>query len=130
MRKRLFQVLFFGLLGFLLILTPALFFLHKNVPRLSQPSSMTAASIATSTTLAPPPEPVGPAGGTHPEIRRVTLEQAKSAFDTRSAVFVDVRSAAFYADSHIPGAINIPLADLAAHLNELDPERWIITYCT
>jgi hypothetical protein len=130
MRNRKLQVLFFGLLGSLLLLTAALFFSHKNVLRLSQPSPMPAASTIASTPMPQPPEPVGPAGGTHPEIRRVTLEQAKTAFDTRSAVFVDVRGATFYADSHIPGALNLPLAALGTHLNELDPERWIITYCT
>lgn len=64
------------------------------------------------------------------EIPRVRLEEAKAAFDTGAAVFVDVRSATSYEAAHIPGALSIPLADLEARLSELNPNQWIITYCT
>jgi hypothetical protein len=64
------------------------------------------------------------------EVRRVTLEEAKSAFDSNAAVFVDTRSEASYVDSHIPGALSIPLDEIESHINELDPDQWIITYCT
>jgi 3-mercaptopyruvate sulfurtransferase SseA len=64
------------------------------------------------------------------EVPRVTLEEAKTAFDSGAAVFVDVRSAASYEASHIPGALSIPLGELESRINELDPDQWIITYCT
>ena len=64
------------------------------------------------------------------EVPRVSLADAKAAFDSGSAVFVDVRSAASYADSHIPGALSIPEPDIQSHLDKLDPSKWIITYCT
>jgi ArsR family transcriptional regulator len=63
-------------------------------------------------------------------IPRVTLEESKAAFDNNAAVFLDVRSESSFAVSHIPGALSIPLADLEARLAELDPNLWIITYCT
>jgi hypothetical protein len=66
----------------------------------------------------------------YPEIMRVNLQDAKSAYDTGKAVFVDVRGDEFYAQSHIPGALSIPLEDLVSRLQELDPSDWIITYCT
>lgn len=66
----------------------------------------------------------------YPEIVRVSLGNAKAAYDLKQAVFVDVRDAGSYANSHIPGAISIPLADLESRLNELDKNAWIITYCT
>ena len=68
--------------------------------------------------------------GADPEIDRVPLAQARSAFDTHLAVFVDVRSAESYAAGHIPGAINIPLAQILNNLHRLDSSRWIILYCT
>ena len=75
-----------------------------------------------------------PEGGyeeeTYPEIERVSLADAKAASDTGSAVFIDVRIAEAYIGGHIPGALNIPLGDLETRLNELDPNQWIITYCT
>ena len=64
------------------------------------------------------------------EIVRLSLEDAKAAFDNGTAVFVDVRSQSSYAASHIPGALSIPLIELEPRVNELDPNQWIITYCT
>ena len=65
-----------------------------------------------------------------PVIDRVAMTDAKQAYDDNGAVFVDVRSAAAYADSHVKGALNIPLNDLPNQLKLLEPQRWIITYCT
>jgi hypothetical protein len=72
------------------------------------------------------------AGGelTLANVQRVTLEDAKTAFDGNKAIFLDVRSAGSYTSSHIPGAISIPEAQIMEHLSELDPEQWIITYCS
>lgn len=64
------------------------------------------------------------------EVQRVTLGESKAAFDNNSAVFLDVRSENSYGTSHIPGALSIPLAELEARVNELDPDQWIVTYCT
>lgn len=65
-----------------------------------------------------------------PEIQRVTLDDAKAALDSQQAVFVDVRSRESYTVSHIPGAINIPVGELASRAGELNADDWIITYCT
>lgn len=67
---------------------------------------------------------------TYPDIPRITIEEAKSALETGAALVVDVRSAEAYAGGHIAGAINIPLAELETRIVELDPNLWIITYCT
>ncbi len=66
----------------------------------------------------------------YPEVERIALEEAKRFFDDGSAVFLDVRPASAYATSHIPGALNIPVNELPQRINELDPSRLIITYCT
>ncbi|MBK8784343.1 MAG: hypothetical protein IPO22_21695 [Anaerolineales bacterium] len=66
----------------------------------------------------------------YPEIQRVSIDEAKAALDSGSAVFVDVRSAEAYQASHISGAVNIPSEELEARLGELDKAQWIITYCT
>jgi rhodanese-related sulfurtransferase/DNA-binding transcriptional ArsR family regulator len=42
---------------------------------------------------------------------------------------IDVRPPQEYAAGHVPGAINIPLAELEAHLNEFDPSQEIVAYC-
>jgi hypothetical protein len=66
----------------------------------------------------------------NPQIPRVDVAQAKSAYDTGLAVFVDVRDKVYFDSSHIPGAISIPLIEIGNRLDELDPNDWIILYCT
>lgn len=68
--------------------------------------------------------------GPYPEIPRVSLDDAKSAYDNDGAVFLDVRGDEAYAIGHIPGALSIAEDDLKDHLNELSPADWIITYCS
>jgi 3-mercaptopyruvate sulfurtransferase SseA len=79
---------------------------------------------------ASPDFPAAVAEETYPEIPRVTLLDAKTAFDQDSAVFIDVRAAAAYESGHVKGSLNIPLADLPNYLNELKKGDWIIPYCT
>ncbi len=68
--------------------------------------------------------------GSTANIQRVSLADAKAAFDQNAALFLDVRDADSYNISHIVGAVNIPLGELGSRLNELDRNQWIITYCT
>ena len=74
-----------------------------------------------------PEEPIAKAPG---EAQRITLEDSKTAFDSGEALFLDVRSASSYGTSHIPNAVSIPLSQLEGRIDELDPNQWIITYCT
>ena len=66
----------------------------------------------------------------YPEIPRVSLAEARAAFESQGATFVDVRGSEFYAQAHIPGAVSLPESELSTRLGELDPFSWIITYCT
>lgn len=67
---------------------------------------------------------------TEEEVNRVSLSEAYAAYQDLSAVFVDVRGAESFDAGHIPGAVHIPLADLASRINELSKEDWILLYCT
>lgn len=42
---------------------------------------------------------------------------------------LDVRPAAEYAAGHVPGAVNVPLNELEAHLAELDATKEVVAYC-
>jgi rhodanese-related sulfurtransferase/DNA-binding transcriptional ArsR family regulator len=42
---------------------------------------------------------------------------------------LDVRPPAEYAAGHLPGAVNIPLAELEKHLTELDTGQEVVAYC-
>ncbi len=71
-----------------------------------------------------------PTESVYPEIPRVSLADAKAAYDARKAVFVDARSGTSYSAGHIPGALSIPVDQLTNRLSELNKNDWIITYCT
>jgi hypothetical protein len=82
--------------------------------------------------LSPQTEPTsGDLPLTEAEVPRVTIEEAKAALDSGTAVIVDVRNATAYEQSHIANAVSIPLDEIEnnpAGLN-VDKEQWIITYC-
>ena len=80
-------------------------------------------------TLTPPPARL-PA--TEAEVRRTSVQDAKAALDSGSAILLDVRSPAAFEASHAAGALSIPLADIEANPTglDLDQDQWIITYCT
>jgi rhodanese-related sulfurtransferase/DNA-binding transcriptional ArsR family regulator len=59
----------------------------------------------------------------------VRAEQLLDRVARREAVVVDVRPAEEYAAGHIPGAISVPLAELAGRLPDLPRGAEIIAYC-
>lgn len=66
----------------------------------------------------------------YPEVERVTVQDAKAAYDAGTAVFVDVRGDELYNTGHIQGALSIADTEMETRFTELDPNAWIITYCT
>jgi len=52
----------------------------------------------------------------------------KTSADKNWAI-VDVRPAQLYANSHIPGAINIPLADLISQMGMIPAGQKVVVYC-
>ncbi|MBX3385431.1 MAG: rhodanese-like domain-containing protein [Phycisphaeraceae bacterium] len=63
----------------------------------------------------------------------ITIEEARRAFDSGQASFVDARSKSRYEEGHIPGAIRLELADFVAgqpaKLALLPREFMVIVYC-
>ncbi len=59
----------------------------------------------------------------------VTTEALLRRIRDGHVVVVDVRPAAEYAGGHLPGAVHIPVAELADRLAELPADREIIAYC-
>jgi hypothetical protein len=64
------------------------------------------------------------------EIPRVTAQEAYEAVMNGEAVLVDTRAEAVYQSGHAAGAASIPIDQVEARLDELDPGTWYITYCT
>lgn len=88
--------------------------------------------VSTAKPLSPDELPTSSAPLTEANLQRVTVEDAKTAFDNETAIFVDVRSAQAYKASHIPGSINIQLGEFETNPTGIDlpKDHWIITYCT
>lgn len=89
-------------------------------------------SAPTQTTVSVPTQPQANLPQTDAEVPRVSVDQAKAAFDRGEAVILDVRGADSYARSHIVGALDISLSEIQTNPTDLnlDKNKWIITYCT
>jgi len=61
---------------------------------------------------------------------RISLADAKAAFDSGKALFVDTRPDSAYKADHIKGAVNITAGDLQAKIKDLPHDRKIIAYCS
>lgn len=61
---------------------------------------------------------------------RITVAEFKKLYDAHDVVVLDVRDEASYKNGHIPGALWIPLDQLAAKAPQLKAEpKPIVTYC-
>lgn len=63
------------------------------------------------------------------EVPRISLSDAKKAFDAGGAVFVDSRRQNFYKENHIKGAANIPFGS-NSNYDSLPSGKMIIVYCS
>lgn len=53
----------------------------------------------------------------------------KDAAEASDALVIDVRQPEEYAEGHIPGAVNIPLRELAASVDKIPTDRQVFVYC-
>lgn len=63
-------------------------------------------------------------------VPRISVADLKKAADTGQVLIVDVRDANWYAEGHLPGAINVPLEALQQKLATLKAaKKPIVAYC-
>lgn len=78
-------------------------------------------------------DPVNMAGYTAENVlsgmTRVFVPTDLAERDPAATILVDVRTAMEHANGHIEGSLNIPVDELRARLNELDPSKEIWVYC-
>jgi uncharacterized lipoprotein YehR (DUF1307 family) len=87
-----------------------------------------AEPIAVSKSPTPTPPSAHPDEG-H-DAPRISLADAKKAFDEKSATFIDTHVKATYDASHIPGAINVTMQDFEAKFDSIPKGKRIIAYCS
>jgi len=61
---------------------------------------------------------------------RISLADAKKAFDEGNAVFVDTRAEVQYQQEHVKGAISIPAEAFLTRYSEVPKGKKIIAYCS
>src|SRR5262245_13890858 len=62
-----------------------------------------------------------------PEVREVTLDEVRGR--PSDATVVDVREPEEFANGHVPGAMNLPQAELATRLDEVPRDRPVLVIC-
>jgi 3-mercaptopyruvate sulfurtransferase SseA len=66
----------------------------------------------------------------YPQVNRISLGDAKAAYDLGDVIFIDTRGDDAFSQGHIPGAFSITDGEILSELNQFSPDDWIITYCT
>lgn len=61
--------------------------------------------------------------------RAVSFAELDRMRQAGEAVLVDVRPASEFAAGHVEGALNVPLAELAARIAELPQDQLVVAYC-
>lgn len=59
----------------------------------------------------------------------ITPNQALARYQSGEVVILDVRTPPEWRGGHIPGAVHIPLDELTARYQELDPEQETLVVC-
>ncbi len=99
------------------------------------PAETTAAPAEETTTTAAPAfdlvAAVGEYESTMPEgwMNVGDVVAFKEAVEASDALVIDIRQPSEYEEGHIPGAINIPLRELAANVDKIPTDRQVFVYC-
>ena len=92
------------------------------------PTATTTPLPPSATTLNPTIAP--PTGESTASVPRMAAEDVREKLRANEIVLVDVRDAAAYSTSHIPGALHIPFASVEGAMKSLPKGKPIVTYCT
>jgi rhodanese-related sulfurtransferase len=71
-----------------------------------------------------------PTAKTPDEAKRISIQDAKAAFDAGKAIIVDVRSEDSFNSEHIKDAISMPIGELEIRWKELPMGKDVIFYCS
>lgn len=63
------------------------------------------------------------------DMEPITREELAARMDDGAVTLIDVRPPDEYALGHLPGAINVPLSELAARSEGFEPGREVVAYC-
>lgn len=93
----------------------------NQVPAVTYTPTNTAPVTSTNTVA-----PVAPTDGAP----RISLEDAKKAYDKGGVLFIDTRADSAYKTEHIKGAINIPVETIENRYKDVPKDKKVIAYCS
>lgn len=64
------------------------------------------------------------------DFERISIADAKAAFDRGEITLIDVRTVEQFAASHIPGSLQIPLPRIEGEIPYLPKDKLVVTYCS
>ena len=118
---------------YLLLLTfTALFVAVVACARTAPPIDNTIVAAGNAAPTATPPATPAPSETPTPadDAPRITLEEAKKAYDEGKAFIIDARAEEAYKAEHIKGSVNIRHDNLDAMLKQIPRDKTIIVYCS
>jgi len=77
-----------------------------------------------------PPATPQPAAKPADDVRKMSVAEARTAFESGEAVIIDVRGESSYQMGHIKGAKMIAVDQIGARSGELPTDKTIILYCS
>jgi hypothetical protein len=116
--------------GFIFMIGALVWFVTATRQSASRAAVLATPVVSSITPVASSITPVASPAIPYPEIKRISLGDARAAYELKSAIFIDVRGEPYYSAAHIPGAISMTYDEMATRMSELDKKAWIITYCT
>ena len=99
-----------------------------NVPPADTAQNPVQITTAQSSTAAPTPVP--PQTDENASVKRMSIPELRSKLDGKQVTVIDVRDKTSYINSHIPGALHIPMAQVESQVSFLPKNKPIVTYCT
>jgi len=63
------------------------------------------------------------------KVKEISMDKASEAWQSKEALFIDVRAVDKYKQGHIPGAISIPLTELKSRLKEIPKKQMVLLIC-
>ena len=100
---------------------------NTNAGTATNRAAATTTPTTPATTTTKPTDAHAPPAADAP--RRISIDEARAAFEKGEAVFVDVRGDDAFRQGHIRGALSIPTGSAAQHADKLPKNKLIITYC-
>ena len=113
------------------VFTAALFTACQNASVESKPETanqIPAVTVTPTTTANNANAPAAPAHNDNAP--RISLEDAKKAYDNGGVLFIDTRAEPAYKVEHIKGAVNIPVETIESRYKDVPKDKKIIAYCS